>query len=562
MSTTLVTGLWDIGRGDLDEGWSRSFQHYLDKFEQLLAVDANMVIYGERDLEEFVFKFRKPENTQFVVRDKEWFKQTLPFDKIQQIRNNPKWYNQVGWLGESTQARLEMYNPLVMSKVFLLHDAKLMDRFNSDYLFWIDAGITNTVHPGYFTHDKVLEKLPKIVSDFLFVCFPYEANEEVHGFDYKQLCRLARTKTNKVARGGFFGGTKKAITRTNSLYYELLRDTLEKGLMGTEESLFTILLYKYPDLFEYAEIESNGLISKFFEDVKNNSVNIKREAIIDLQNKKVSRSKPYTDKSALYVITFNSPRQFETLIESMNKYDPNILNKTTKYLLDNSNDLSTTPRYQELCAQHNFEHIKKDNLGICGGRQFIAEHFEQTGLDYMMFFEDDMFFYPHKGEVCKNGFNRYAEDFYLKVMKIMSKEGFDFLKFCFTEFYGDNSTQWSWYNVPQNVREDYWPDYPKLPEIGLDPNSPTTLFESIRSLEGLCYATGEVYYCNWPQMVSKEGNKKMFLNTKWAHPFEQTYMSHIYQLTRKSEIYPGLLLLTPIEHNRFDHYPAKDRKES
>ena len=32
-NVTLVTGLWDIGRGDLQEGWSRSFQHYLDKFQ-------------------------------------------------------------------------------------------------------------------------------------------------------------------------------------------------------------------------------------------------------------------------------------------------------------------------------------------------------------------------------------------------------------------------------------------------------------------------------------------------------------------------------------------------
>ena len=42
---TLVTGLWDIGRGDLSEGWSRSFDHYLSKFEQLLQVDCNTVSY-------------------------------------------------------------------------------------------------------------------------------------------------------------------------------------------------------------------------------------------------------------------------------------------------------------------------------------------------------------------------------------------------------------------------------------------------------------------------------------------------------------------------------------
>jgi len=35
---TLVTGLWDIGRGELSEGWSRSFDHYLNKFSELLKV--------------------------------------------------------------------------------------------------------------------------------------------------------------------------------------------------------------------------------------------------------------------------------------------------------------------------------------------------------------------------------------------------------------------------------------------------------------------------------------------------------------------------------------------
>ena len=44
---TLVTGLWDIGRGELSEGWSRSFDHYLNKFSELLKVQSNMIIFGE-----------------------------------------------------------------------------------------------------------------------------------------------------------------------------------------------------------------------------------------------------------------------------------------------------------------------------------------------------------------------------------------------------------------------------------------------------------------------------------------------------------------------------------
>ena len=91
------------------------FQHYLDKFHQLLQVDVNMIIFGDEELEKFVLTHRNSSNTQFVLRDLSWFKNNEFYNKIQNIRINPDWYNQVGWLSESTQAKLEMYNPLVMS---------------------------------------------------------------------------------------------------------------------------------------------------------------------------------------------------------------------------------------------------------------------------------------------------------------------------------------------------------------------------------------------------------------------------------------------------------------
>ena len=130
---TLVTGLWNIKRDELSEGWSRSFQHYLDKFEQLLQVDNPMIIFGDEELESFVNERRNSENTLFVTRSQEWFKNEF-YDKIQNIRTSPDWYNLSGWLSSSTQAKLEMYNPLVMSKMFLLNDAKILDKFDSEKL--------------------------------------------------------------------------------------------------------------------------------------------------------------------------------------------------------------------------------------------------------------------------------------------------------------------------------------------------------------------------------------------------------------------------------------------
>ena len=552
---TLVTGLWDIGRGNLDEGWSRSFEHYLDKFKELLKVEENLIIYGDAELKAFVEANRPTDKTQFILRDLSWFKNNEYFNTIQRIRTNPDWYNLAGWLKDSTQAKLEFYNPLVMSKMFLLNDAKVMDTFDSEYMFWIDAGLANTVHSGYFTHDKVFDKLHKYISKFSFVCFPYEANTEVHGFEYNKLNSIAGDKIIRVARGGFFGGPKHTISDINSLYYNLLINTLNDGYMGTEESLFSILCYKHSDLINYFDIKDNGLISTFFENLKNDKVEVKSESkITEINNLNVKQT-------SLYVLTFNSPNQFRRLLESFKQYDKNFLDQPRKILLDNSTDKKTLKEYKALCTEYGFEHIKKNNLGICGGRQFIAEHFEESDSDYMFFFEDDMLFYLGE-DVCKNGFNRIENQLYTKSLEIINKEDLDFLKLNFSEFYGDNSTQWAWYNVPQTLREQYWPEKSKLPVSGLDPNAPKTNFNTIKSYKRLPYALGEVYYCNWPQIVSRSGSKKMFLDTKWTRPYEQTWMSHMFQLTIKKELTSGVLLLTPTEHDRFDFYSATERKES
>ena len=566
---TIVTGLWDIGRDKLTNDWSRSFEYYLEKFNDVLKIDNNLIIFGDEQLQKHVMNHRDSSNTQFILRSTDWFKNNDYYDLIQKIRLKPEWYDQVGWLKDSTQAKLDLYNPLVMSKMFLLNDAKIMDKFDSDYLFWLDAGISNTVHPGYFTHDKVLDKLPKYVKDFTFLAFPYDAENEIHGFKYEAINRYSGNEVKLVGRGGFFGGHKDSIPEVNSIYYSLLMETLNKNFMGTEESIFSILIYRHPNLTSYFEIEYTGLINKFFEDLKNDSVILKKitqDEIVEVQE--TSKYDNYTltnsssDNVGVYVIGFNSPKQFETLIISMLEYDKNFIEKPRKILLDNSTDLSTTPKYSELCSKYGFEHIKKDNLGICGGRQWIAEHFDKSNLEYMFFFEDDMFFYPKKGEVCRNGFNRMVDDLYYKSINIAKVENFDFLKLNFSEFFGDNSIQWSWYNVPQVVRDEFWPEYSKLPEQGTDPNAPRVKYDKINIYDGIPYVTGEVYYCNWPQLVSKSGSRKMFLNTTWAHPYEQTWMSFMFQEVKKNNLNFGLLLLTPTEHDRFDHYSRELRKES
>jgi hypothetical protein len=546
-NSTIVTGIWDLNREALSQDWSRSFDHYINNFKNLLSCqNLNLAIFIDPSLKDLVWSIRDRSNTAVYHHPKENFSGNFfPFfDKIQQIRNNPEWYNQVGWLADSTQAKMEYYNPMVMSKMFLLHNAKIFNPFDSDYYWWLDGGITNTVHSGYFTHDNIIEKIEDIVNKFLFVCFPYETSSEIHGFDIEAMKKYCQSDTvNRVARGGFFGGHKDYISQANDEYYSLLDGSLREGYMGTEESIFTIMTYLDPNIYQYEPIEDNGLINTFFENVKNKNTQLKN---------KHSTSSNKNNDIILYINTFNTPLQLELLIDSYEKYDSNFLTKTQKYLINNSTDYQYNEHYNQICSKYDFNQIKKGNLGVCGGRQWAAEHFAELGAKYMFFFEDDMLIDLSDTE-CRFGLRKNIKDLFDRIVRLMDIEDYDWIKLSFSEFYGHNGEQWSWHNVPQNLKNEYFPNIKSRPQ---------TRFHNIKSYSGLPYADGEIYYSNWPHIIGQEGNKKSFLDTKWDRPFEQTWMSHMYTLTKQEIIKPAILLASPITHNRIYFYEGTQRKES
>jgi hypothetical protein len=547
MNSTIVTGVWDLGRSSLSEGWSRKFDHYLENFKRLLSCkNLNLAIFIDPEIEDIVWDIRDRHNTRVYHHRKEQFSgDFFPFyDKVQDIRQKDSWLNQTGWLKDSTQAKLELYNPMVMSKMFLLHNAKVFNPFDSDYYFWLDGGISNTVHPGYFSHDNVIEKIESFVEKFLFVTFPYSTQTEIHGFSIDGMEKFCQHKpVDRVARGGFFGGHKDSISPANDLYYRLLSESLSEGLMGTEESIFTIMTYRDPETYQFESIEDNGLISYFFENVKNNTTS---------KQKDKSSHILYNDKNVTYINTYNAPKQLQLLIDSFEQYEPKFLTKTDIVLINNSTNQDLFEEYDKIIEKYNFREIRKGNLGICRARQVAAQDFSTLKYKYMFFFEDDMLI-DLSATKCSFGFSKQINNLYDTLVRIMDIEKFDFLKFSFSEFYGHNGEQWSWHNVPEHLRQEYFGRVPKRPQ---------TLFKNIKSINDTPYANGEIYYSNWPHIIGHEGNQKCFLNTTWEHPFEQTWMSHMYTLSKNQQINTAILLASPITHNRVYHYGREERKEN
>ena len=755
-SITYVTALLDINRNELEsKNFKRDFQTYLDKLSILLRnlKNKNLVIYIEEEHYKFV-KNIKPHNVVIKKITQEQIRNSEYYSKIEKIRTNNTWPNQNGWLPNSPQAKLELYNPLIFQKIHLLNEVSTKNPFNDEYFVWVDAGIANSqASPSVFNEDWYENKIYEELEKFLFINYPYNNYTEIHGFKKEGLKKYYDGDINRVTRATFFGGRRDYIRFLTNKFNELSHKTLNDGFMGTEESVYTLLSYLYPDKINNRMINHSGLVRNYFETLRNGSPNKKENVVSDykpqpyqglrnqqnpkafkvfsdffsknkdfdliveigsgfggltkllfdeskkinskfitydinknncdniknidsnidirckdvfdvftfneieqeinntnkvlvicdggnvskefndyasiikkgdvimahdyapnkqifetkykgkiwdwleISDKDISKSvsnyglvdiynefndvawvikqktkekpkkvvKNFADlKTHLYMLTFNFPEQVLHTINSMKK-TPELLEKPSLILLDNSTDDKAKIKNKEIAKEYNFEYIDLGgNTGICGGRQAAAEHFHNSDADYMLFFEDDMTVNPPelKGEVCRNGFRKYIPNMYNIIHKIMLKEEFDFLKLSFTEVYFDNDKQCSWYNVPQRVRTENWPHYDKLPERGLDPNVPLTEFKNIRNMNGVSYIDGEIYYANWPMIVSKEGNKKMFIDTTWAHPYEQTWMSHMYQMTKRGELKPALLLASPIWHDRIKHYKPEERREN
>ena len=558
---TVVTGLWNIGRG------GRSFEHYLKSFEQLLQTDVNLFIFVPKELEDFVWQRREKHNTSVKVFELSDIRELFnPFwIRAQSIRTNSDWINQAGWLETSPQGSLEWYNPIVMSKMFLLHDVSIWNPFDTDKFVWIDGGITNTVNSGLLINERFFDYLGKYLDPFLFVQYPYpyysQGVNEIHGFNWEALNRYADGQVDWICRGGLFGGTKDALREVNSYYWHILDRSLKEGFMGTEESIFSILALKYPELCRTTRININGHIQEFVQKAINGTAELEpipenKRAVV---NRYVNTSKL---KVSVYMLTFNFPHQVEHTIQTWLKHDK-WLTETRNILIDNSTNEEARIANAELCKKYNFEHIiTNENTGINGGRFRAAQHFQESDSDYYLFLEDDMGIHEPVPGVCRNGFQTYIPNLYDKVLKILHGTDIDFLKLSYTEVYMDNNIQVSWYNVPQTIRTRDWPDYDKLPTTGLDPNSPKTKFDTIEVVDGLSYITGDIYYANWPTICGKKGNQKMFLDTTWARPYEQTWMSYMYQETKKDNLKPAVLLASPINHNRIAHYSPEERREN
>ena len=53
----------------------------------------------------------------------------------------------------------------------MLHDASIFNNFNTEYFYWIDAGLTNTVPFTHLGENKCLDNIIKHTDPILFLSY-------------------------------------------------------------------------------------------------------------------------------------------------------------------------------------------------------------------------------------------------------------------------------------------------------------------------------------------------------------------------------------------------------
>ena len=157
------------------------------------------------------------------------------------------------------------YIPLTLHKHFLLLEGTKKNPFGSKYFYWIDSGIFSSYHIQENINDFYFAKTPR--DQFFMTTFPYHSDSEMHGYNMKGMEETCGNIPKYVCRATYFGGTKEQIQKIFEYYHEEMWQSISGGYIGTEESIYTILSYKFPDMFHLWNMPT-GDIYNFLQKIK------------------------------------------------------------------------------------------------------------------------------------------------------------------------------------------------------------------------------------------------------------------------------------------------------
>ncbi|KAL5014102.1 hypothetical protein ScPMuIL_008372 [Solemya velum] len=246
-STTLVTALYDIGRGS----WKlspRSYGQYLEYFKRILSTNENMVIFVDEKDMDFVKNYRKQLNLDNKTDIRTPNVNTLEyFDYLQYITDilETDDFKENNKMLDKPWGFSPLYVALVNNKISFLNTATRANPFGSKSFFWIDASYGfGTDTP--FTHENWNPEELQTISDKMI----YAVSPDIKAYKIlMNMMILHKREIPAAVNGGFFGGTVPAIAKYHQLYRKQFREALVENIVSNDEYFALSCINENPDVF-------------------------------------------------------------------------------------------------------------------------------------------------------------------------------------------------------------------------------------------------------------------------------------------------------------------------
>lgn len=233
MSATVVTALFDLGRGDLEDvrNNKRPFSKYLQWFSLLLEVDCFLEIWTSSDVADFIWRRRTSANTFVHVIDLQEMPMYPRRSDMSRAMNKTSKGN--AFLKEHVEFISPDYNVVTFSKAALLRRAAVANRFGSTHFVWFDAGgLRQRRHKprGRWPNVYKLESLGEL---FLF------AKQSLAGRAYAEAAlsdiRAFVRRHDNAFWGFVFGGTRDGVLRWAARMDQAVDAMLRDNAMNNDQ---------------------------------------------------------------------------------------------------------------------------------------------------------------------------------------------------------------------------------------------------------------------------------------------------------------------------------------
>lgn len=241
---TIVTAFFDINRQENGDG--RSIEQYKEWIKQTLRLNCNLFIVTEEKFKDFFIENRRPDyNTCIKIMDFKDLHYYKYYDRMKEIIESNKYKSKIADPNR-VECLIPEYNIIQYSKFHCLQMAVEINKFNSDFFFWLDAGASRFFMDvdidKPFPGKRAIEVIKNNPKHFII-----QQRNDLHP---AKIDENFIWNSDNLLYGTLFGGSIQILQIISYFMEEVLvNEMLDKNNINNEQLALAIVWKKIPQFF-------------------------------------------------------------------------------------------------------------------------------------------------------------------------------------------------------------------------------------------------------------------------------------------------------------------------